>query len=230
MRLLFIEDDTALNQELSQQLRKHGFAVDSVQNGVDGAFMGEVEPYDVIILDLGLPDLPGLDILSHWRKKNIVTPVLILTARGAWHEKVDGFKAGADDYLTKPFHIEELLVRLQALIRRAAGINNANISIGELSLDESTQSAQWQPTTGEKQHMELTGIEFRLLRYFMLHPRKILSATHLLEHVYDFNDEKESNVIQVYINRLRKIIGKEAICTRRGQGYYLNPDALQSNK
>ncbi len=230
MRLLLIEDDTALNQELSQQLRKHGFAVDSEKSGVDGAFMGETEPYDVIILDLGLPDLSGLDILSQWRNKHIATPVLILTARSAWHEKVDGFKAGADDYLTKPFHIEELIVRLQALIRRSAGINNINITIGGLSLDESTQSAHWQPTTGEKHDIQLTGIEFRLLRYFMLHPRKILSATHLLEHVYDFDDEKESNVIQVYINRLRNRIGKEAICTRRGQGYYLNPDALQNSK
>jgi len=230
MRLLLIEDDTALNQELSQQLRKHGFAVDSTQKGIDGAFMGETEPYDVIILDLGLPDLSGLDILSQWRKKQVVTPVLILTARGAWHEKVDGFKAGADDYLTKPFHIEELLVRLQALIRRAAGVTNTNISSGGLTLDEPTQSLHLQPETGEEQHIELTSIEFRLLRYLMLHPRKIFSTSHLLEHVYDFYDEKESNVIEVYISRLRKIIGKEAICTRRGQGYYLNPDALKTNK
>ncbi|MBN4082440.1 MAG: DNA-binding response regulator [Proteobacteria bacterium] len=230
MRLLLIEDDTALNQELSQQLRDHGFAVDSTFKGIDGAFMGETEPYDVIILDLGLPDLSGLNILAQWRKQHITIPVLILTARGAWHEKVDGFKAGADDYLTKPFHIEELLVRLQALIRRAAGITNTNMAIGGLTLDEPTQSAHWQPATGKKQHLELTGIEFRLLRYLMLHPRKIFPASHLLEHVYDFNDEKESNVIEVYISRLRKIIGKEAIGTRRGQGYYLNPDALQNSK
>ncbi|MDQ6968555.1 MAG: response regulator transcription factor [Mariprofundaceae bacterium] len=228
MRLLLIEDDASLNQELTQQLRKYGFAVDSVQQGVDGAFMGETEPYDVIILDLGLPDLPGLDILPQWRKKNIATPVLILTARGAWYEKVDGFKAGADDYLTKPFHIEELIVRLQALIRRAAGISHTNITIGRLFLNESTQSVHWQDAADEKQDIELTGIEFRLLRYLMLHPRKIFSTTHLLEHVYDYNDEKESNVIEVYISRLRKMLGKEAICTRRGQGYYLNPDALQT--
>jgi len=226
MRLLLIEDDAVLNQELSNQLRKHGFAVDSVQRGVDGAFMGEVEPYDVIILDLGLPDLSGLEILAKWRGKNVVTPVLILTARGAWHEKVEGFRAGADDYLTKPFHVEELLVRLQALIRRAAGLSNTNITIGGLFLDESSQSAHWTPTKGEKELIELTGIEFRLLRYLMLHPKRVFSATHLVEHIYDFNDEKESNVIEVYISRLRKKFGKEAICTRRGQGYYLNPDVL----
>ncbi|MDQ6958401.1 MAG: response regulator transcription factor [Mariprofundaceae bacterium] len=226
MRLLLIEDDAVLNQELSNQLRKHGFAVDSVQQGVDGAFMGEVEPYDVIILDLGLPDLPGLEILPKWRSKNIVTPVLILTARGAWHEKVEGFRAGADDYLTKPFHVEELLVRLQALIRRAAGLSNTSITIGGLLLDESSQSAHWKPAKGEKELIELTGIEFRLLRYLMLHPKRVFSATHLVEHIYDFNDEKESNVIEVYVSRLRKKFGKEAICTRRGQGYYLNPDAL----
>jgi len=227
MRLLLIEDDIELNKELSHQLRGHGFAVDSVRDGIDGSFMGETEDYDVIILDLGLPDLPGLEILPKWRSLGIMTPVLILTARGAWHEKVEGFRAGADDYLTKPFHVEELVVRLQSLIRRAAGIANVNLTIGGLCLDESSQSAQWQQKACESINIELTGIEFRLLRYLMLHPKKVFSSTHLLEHVYDFNDEKESNVIEVYISRLRKKFGKSSICTRRGQGYYFNPDAVQ---
>jgi two-component system, OmpR family, response regulator len=225
MRLLLIEDDPDLNRELSSELGKRGFAVDSCHEGVDGAFMGETEPYDIIILDLGLPDLPGLQILEQWRGKGIKTPVLILTARGAWHEKVDGFRKGADDYLSKPFHIEELVARLQALVKRSAGIVVSELEIGRLRLDEGNQSAQWKE--GETwREIELTGIEFRLLRYLMLHPKKVCSNSHLLEHVYDFDDEKESNVIEVYISRLRRKICRDVICTRRGQGYYLDPDRL----
>ncbi|PIP03330.1 MAG: DNA-binding response regulator [Zetaproteobacteria bacterium CG12_big_fil_rev_8_21_14_0_65_54_13] len=229
MRLLLIEDDPALCHELASKLAEQGFAVDSTQAGVDGAYMGESEPYDIIILDLGLPDMPGLDILAQWRAKQIAIPVLILTARGAWHEKVEGFRKGADDYLTKPFHFEELLVRLQALIRRSSGVSGAKIIIGQLQLDEESQSAMWNDEHDQRD-IELTGIEFRLLRYMMLHPKRVFSATHLVEHVYDFNDEKESNVIEVYISRLRKKLGKEVICTRRGQGYFLNPDALEAGR
>jgi len=228
MRLLLIEDDPDLNRELTGELVKRGFAVDSCHEGEDGAFMGETEPYDIIVLDLGLPDLPGLDILERWRGKGITTPVLILTARGAWHEKVDGFRKGADDYLTKPFHIEELAVRLQTLVKRSAGVVAASLEIGRLKLDEGSQSAQWLDA-GEWREVELTGIEFRLLRYLMLHPKKVCSNSHLLEHVYDFDDEKESNVIEVYISRLRRKIDKQVVCTRRGQGYYLDPDLLQSD-
>ncbi len=225
MRLLLIEDDPDLNQELNSELARRGFAVDSCQEGVDGAFMGETEPYDIIILDLGLPDLPGLQILDQWRSKGIKTPVLILTARGAWHEKVDGFRKGADDYLTKPFHIEELVARLQALAKRSAGIVVSELEIGRLRLDEASQSAQWKEEETWRQ-IELTGVEFRLLRYLMLHPKKVCSNSHLLEHVYDFDDEKESNVIEVYVSRLRRKITRDVICTRRGQGYYLDPDRL----
>lgn len=229
MRLLLIEDDVNLCQQLTADLRQRGYAVDATMQGVDGAFMGETEPYDIIILDLGLPDLPGLQVLQQWRSKGIKTPVLILTARSAWHEKVEGFRAGADDYLSKPFHIEELCVRLQALIRRSSGLTNAAIEIGRLRLDEEEQTASWtDPESALAASIELTGIEFRLLRYLMLHPKRIFSATHLVEHVYDYNDEKESNVIEVYISRLRKKLGKDVICTRRNQGYYLDPDALQS--
>jgi len=171
MRLLLIEDEPALNRELSNELGRRGFAVDSCREGEDGAFMGETEPYDIIVLDLGLPDLPGLDILERWRGKGITTPVLILTARGAWHEKVNGFRKGADDYLTKPFHIEELAVRLQTLVKRSAGVVAASLEIGRLKLDEGRQSAQWK--TGDSwSDIELTGIEFRLLRYLMLHPKR----------------------------------------------------------
>lgn len=226
MRLLLIEDDPDLNRELTDELDRRGFAVDSCMQGEDGAFMGETEPYDIIVLDLGLPDMPGLDILERWRGKGISTPVLILTARGAWHEKVDGFRKGADDYLTKPFHIEELAVRLQTLVKRSAGVTTPTLEIGRLRLDEGSQSAQWNEG-GNWRDIELTGIEFRLLRYLMLHPKKVCSNSHLLEHVYDFDDEKESNVIEVYISRLRRKIDKQVVCTRRGQGYYLDPELLQ---
>jgi DNA-binding response OmpR family regulator len=225
MRLLLIEDEEALCQELAAELGRRGFAVDISHDGIDGVFMGESEPYDVIILDLGLPGLAGLDVLARWRAAGISTPVLILTARGAWHEKVDGFHRGADDYLSKPFHIEELVVRLQTLVRRSSGHGGAELAIGCLKLDEHRQIALWQ-AAGQWREIDLTGIEFRLLRYMMLYPKRILSATQLVEHVYDFNDEKDSNVIEVYVSRLRKKLHRELIRTRRGQGYVLDPTVL----
>lgn len=225
MRLLLVEDDRALSSELAAQLEQHGFAVDTVFDGAEAAFMGENEPYDVIVLDLGLPEIPGIDVLRQWRSRGISTPVLILTARGAWHEKVDGFRAGADDYLSKPFHTEELLARLEALIRRSRGVAAAQIECGGLILDEATQSAE-QSVGSTKRSIELTGVEFRLLRYLMLHPGHVFSESHLLEHVYDYDSEKESNVIEVYISKLRKKLGKERILTRRGQGYLFNPEKI----
>ena len=223
MRLLLVEDDKALSAELVELLKERGFAVDAVYDGKEAAFMGENEPYDAVILDLGLPEMPGLEVLQQWRRKKIATPVLILTARGAWHEKVEGFRAGADDYLGKPFHVEELLARLDALIRRAKGSATAEIECGGLRLDEATQSVEQQ--LGKRTvKIELTGVEYRLLRYLMLQPGRVFSESHLLEHVYDYDSEKESNVIEVYISRLRKKLGKECILTRRGQGYLFNPD------
>jgi len=222
LRLLLVEDDVALSEEVSSQLSRHGYAVDKVFDGAEAAFMGETEPYDIIVLDLGLPEIPGLDVLKSWRSKGLSTPVIILTARDSWHEKVDGFKAGADDYLAKPFHIEELLVRLEALIRRTKGGASNTIQSGDLTLDEDTQSVVQHK--GKKEvNIELTGVEFRLLRYLMLQPGHVFSISHLLEHVYDFDSEKESNVIEVHISKLRKKLGKERIVTRRGQGYLFNP-------
>jgi DNA-binding response OmpR family regulator len=177
--------------------------------------MGSQTPYDVVVLDLGLPQRPGLEVLKHWRAAANPVPVIILTARDAWHEKVDGFKAGADDYLGKPFHLEELLARINALIRRSALKSNAPLKAAGLELDEDTQSV----VTVDGIRLELTGTEFRLLRYFMLHPGKILSKSQLAEHIYDFDSEKDSNVLEVYINRLRRKFGSELITTRRGQGY-----------
>lgn len=216
MRLLVVEDELDLGQELKHDLAKAGFAVDLISNGVDAEFMGDEEAYDLVVLDLGLPQRSGLDVLKNWRKHGNKVPVVILTARDAWHEKVDGFKAGADDYLAKPFHIEELLARMQAVLRR----NNAHaggdeLKVAELRLDEDKQTV----TTADSQVFELTGTEFRLLRYFMLHPGRVLSKSVLTEHVYDYDSDKDSNVIEVYVNRLRQKLGKELIQTKRGQGY-----------
>ena len=214
MRLLLIEDDDVLRQDLKHDLVRAGYAVDEANNGVDGEFMGKVEPYDAIILDLGLPQRSGMEVLSNWRAQGNKIPVIILTARNAWHERVDGFKAGADDYLGKPFHPEELIARLGALIKRSKQ-QVGNLIISGLSLDEERQAV----TTRDGTIQELTGTEFRLLRYFMLHPGKILSKSTLTEHVYDYDSDKDSNVIEVYVNRLRQKLGKELIQTRRGQGY-----------
>lgn len=214
MRILVIEDDTELNRSLKQSLAQAGFAVDSADNGIDGEHMGNEIPYDAVVLDLGLPQRPGLEVLRNWRGRANKVPVLILTARDAWQEKVAGFKAGGDDYLAKPFHVEELLARVQALIRRAHDQSSGPLEVSGLALLEETQKV----CKGEEQ-IELTGTEFRLLRYFMLHPGQILSKSQLTEHVYDFDSDKDSNVIEVYVNRLRHKLGKEYIQTRRGQGY-----------
>ncbi len=215
MRILLVEDDADLSAPLKQQLAKAGFAVDVADNGVDGEFMGGENPYDAVVLDLGLPRRPGLDVLKNWRAAGVKVPVIILTARDAWHERVDGFKAGADDYLGKPFHTEELLARINALIRRAHQQAGGMLETSGLALDEQRQTV----TTSQGEIIELTGTEFRLLRLFMLHSGKILTKSRITEHVYDFDSDKDSNVIEVYVKRLRQKLGKEYIQTRRGQGY-----------
>ena len=215
MRLLLVEDDAELSQSLQQQLQKEGFAVDVADNGIDAEFMGDEEPYDAVILDLGLPQRSGLEVLRNWRQRDNKVPVIVLTARDAWHERVDGFKAGADDYLGKPFHTEELLVRILALVRRNNNMAGDTLKSSGLVLDEERQ----QVAIDSGEFVELTGTEFRLLRYFMLHPDKILTKTRLTEHVYDQSFDKDSNLIEVYVRHLRKKIGKERITTKRGQGY-----------
>jgi len=215
MRLLLVEDDAELSQSLYQSLKKEGFAVDIADNGVDAEFMGDEEPYDVVILDLGLPQRPGLEVLKNWRQGDNKVPVIVLTARDAWHERVDGFKAGADDYLGKPFHVEELLVRILALVRRNNNSVGEGLKSSGLALDEERQ----QVCIDDGELIDLTGTEFRLLRYFMLHPDKILTKTRLTEHVYDQDFDKDSNLIEVYVRHLRKKIGKSRIVTKRGQGY-----------
>jgi two-component system OmpR family response regulator len=214
VRLLLAEDDPDLSVHLARYLARQGFAVDCCADGVEAEFNGRETAYDVIVLDLGLPKRPGLEVLAIWREAGVKTPVLILTARDTWQEKVRGLQQGADDYLTKPFREEELLARLQALIRRDTRTVGETLGIGDWVLDEATQSVSRQG-----QRWELTGIEFRLLRYFMLHPGRILSKSRLIEHVYEQDADKDSNVIEVYDNRLRQKLGNDVISTRRGQGY-----------
>lgn len=215
MRLLLVEDHVPLADELSASLTRQGYAVDWLADGRDAAYQGASEPYDLIILDLGLPGKPGLEVLQEWRAGGLTTPVLVLTARGSWAERIEGLKAGADDYLTKPFHPEELALRIQALLRRAHGLaNQPQLEAAGLQLDESRQCV-----TASGQRIDLTAAEFRLLRYFMLHPGQILSKSHLADHLYDGETERDSNVIEVHVNRLRGKLGREVIETRRGQGY-----------
>ncbi len=221
MRLLLVEDDALLSGRLRGELQRAGFAVDVADNGVDAGFLGESEPYDMVVLDIGLPSRSGLDVLRDWRAAGNPMPVLILTARDAWHEKVDGFKAGADDYLSKPFHTAELIARLQALLRRGIARPPGPLQAAGLELDENAQTVRM---TASDATVELTGTEFRLLRYLMLHPGRVLSKSRLVEHVYDFDAERDSNVLEVYINRLRRKLGRDLIATRRGQGYVFGTD------
>ena len=171
-----------------------------------------------MILDLGLPQKPGLEVLRTWRERNLATPVLILTARDSWQERVDGLRAGADDYLGKPFRFEELVARLEAILRRRFGRADNSLRVDGIELDIDARTV----TTADEKSTRLTAIEFRLLRYLMLNPGKILSKTELSEHVYEEEQIRDSNVIEVYVNRLRAILGKERITTHRGQGYRLS--------
>ncbi|MBN0986287.1 response regulator transcription factor [Amphritea pacifica] len=214
MRILLVEDDAALGPELKASLAKHGYAVDLAVNGIDGETLGREDIYDLVVLDLGLPDRSGLDVLRHWRAQKNNIPVLVLTARSAWQERVDGFDAGADDYLPKPFHTEELLARMTALLRRANQQITSQLQTSGLTLDENTQSVIREGT-----EIALTGTEYRLLRYMMHNPGRVLSKLQLVEHMYDDCAENDSNVVEAYIKMLRKKIGHEMIATKRGQGY-----------
>lgn len=224
MRVLVIEDDVRLVEELCNQLQKNGYVVDISADGIDGAFLIREISFDVIILDLGLPQKPGLEVLREMRAEQIDTPVLILTARDSWQERVDGLKAGADDYLGKPFVMEELMARLEALVRRRYGQTSQQLEYAGVTLNLDTQIARSQ--AGDE--FQLTGIEFRLLRYLLMNPGRLVSKTVLSEHVYEEEQIRDSNVIEVYINRLRQRFGKEFIKTRRGQGYCLQAERCDS--
>jgi len=217
MRILLVEDDQDLVSVLKPQLQKVGYAVETSTDGIDAEFMASEEVFDGIILDLGLPKRPGLEVLKNLREARIDTPILILTARDSWQEKVDGLKQGADDYLTKPFHFEELHARLEAILRRSQGKADNQLICADFVLDIDKQLV----TSPSGQSIELTGKEFRLLRYLMSHPDTLISKSVLSEHVYEEEQLKDSNVIEVYINRLRQYLGKNLIVTKRGQGYLI---------
>lgn len=221
MRLLLIEDDARLGPQLQAALQAAGYAADLATDGIDGEALGDIEPYDLVVLDLGLPGRPGLEVLANWRARGNRVPVVVLTARGSWQEKVEGFKAGADDYVGKPFQFEELLARIGAVAKRSQGVAAGPLSVAGITLDEQTQSL----IAADGTRRQLTGIEYRLLRYFMLNPGKVLSKSRLTEHVYEYDADRDSNVIKVYINRLRQKLGAEVIHTLRGQGYVFGDKA-----
>ena len=222
MRLLVIEDDKTLNRQIVSALEHAGYAVDYALDGEDGQFLGETEPYDAVVLDLGLPKVDGVSVLNAWRRAGRKMPVIILTARDRRSDKVQGFDAGADDYVTKPFHMEELLARLRALLRRATGHATSELSCGPVRLD--TRSGR---VSVDGDPVKLTSHEYRLLSYLMHHAGRIVSRAELTEHLYDQDFDRDSNTIEVFVGRLRKKLGVELIQTVRGLGYMVEarPDS-----
>ncbi|MCK7611631.1 response regulator [Roseibium sediminicola] len=216
MRILVVEDDTDLNRQLVTALEEAGYVVDSATDGEDGHFLGDTEPYDAVVLDLGLPTLDGLSVLENWRRDGRTMPVLILTARDRWSDKVAGIDAGADDYVAKPFHMEEVLARVRALVRRAAGHASNELTCGPVRLDLRAGRV-----TVDGSPVKLTSHEYRLLSYLLHHQGKVISRTELTEHLYDQDFDRDSNTVEVFVGRLRKKIGSDLIETIRGLGYRL---------
>ncbi|MFO1059436.1 MAG: response regulator transcription factor [Dongiaceae bacterium] len=219
MRILVVEDDADLARQLGKALQEAGYAVDVANDGEEGHFLGDTEPYDAVILDLGLPVIDGLSVLDRWRRDGRTMPVLVLTARDRWSEKVAGFDAGADDYVAKPFRMEEVLARIRALIRRAAGHASAELEAGPVRVD--TRSGR---VTRDGTPVKLTAQEYRLLSYLMHHRGKIVSRLELIEHIYEQDFDRESNTIEVFVGRLRRKLGDDLIETVRGLGYRI-PEA-----
>lgn len=221
MRVLVVEDESLLADQIKNQLLQQQFSVDLAIDGADGWFKISEYPYDLAIIDLGLPKMDGLSLIRKARKQEIKTPIIILTARGSWQEKVEGLDAGADDYLTKPFHNEELLARCNALIRRAAGQPDPTLNSGPISLNSRTQQV-WL----RDEEVNLTAYEYKVLEYFMLNPGKVISKTELTEHIYDQDFDLDSNVIEVFVLRLRKKLDPDGdlkpLETLRGRGYRFN--------
>ena len=216
MRILVVEDEPTLAKQLRETLEAAGYAVDSSFDGEDAHFQGENESYDAVVLDLGLPEVDGLTVLDRWRRGGNRVPVLVLTARDSWSDKVAGLDAGADDYLTKPFKSEELIARLRALIRRASGNASPELEAGGVRLD--TRSSK---VTLDGEPVKLTAQEYKLLSYLMHHKGKVVSRTELIEHIYDQDFDRDSNTIEVFITRIRKKLGADLITTIRGLGYSL---------
>lgn len=221
MRILVVEDEPTLQRQLKSALEAGGYAVDAASDGEDGHFLGSTESYDAIVLDLGLPKMDGLKVLEAWRREGRTMPVLVLTARDSWSDKVAGLDAGADDYLAKPFQIEELQARLRALIRRTSGHASSEIEVGPMVLD--TRSSR---VTVNGDVVRLTAQEYKLLAYLVHHKGKVISRTELTEHIYDQDFDRDSNTIEVFVTRIRKKLGADLIRTVRGLGYCLEePDA-----
>lgn len=220
MRILIVEDDHRLLEMVSEQMRQAGFAVDAVADGEEGLFYGEEYPLDLAIIDLGLPGISGLELIRKLRSSGQKYPILILTARAQWQEKVEGLEAGADDYLTKPFHVEELKARVNALLRRSAGHANPEITFGPLRIDLNGQRVYMNDV-----EIELTSYEYKVLEYLVMHPDKVVTKTDLSEHIYEEDADRDSNVIEVFVGRLRKKLDPEGdvqpINTLRGRGYRL---------
>lgn len=218
MRILIIEDEAPLREQVVAQLREQGYAVDAAADGRTGLYLGQEYPLDAAIVDLGLPDLPGIEVIRRWRAAGRKFPILILTARGRWQDKVEGLEAGADDYLVKPFHTEELLARLRALIRRTGGWTHAVLACGPIALDTGAQQV-----TLAGQKVELTAYEYKLLEYLMLRAGTVISKTELTEHLYQEDEDRDSNVLEVLIGRLRRKLDPDRtlnpIETLRGRGY-----------
>ena len=217
MRVLIVEDEPNLGTQLKNTLEANGYAVDLAVDGEDGHYMGSTENYDAIVLDLGLPLIDGLTVLDKWRKEGKVTPVLVLTARDSWSDKVAGLDAGADDYLAKPFQTQELIARLRALIRRASGNASSELIAGDVRLD--TRSGR---VTLAGEPVKMTAQEYKLLSYLIHHKGKVVSRTELIEHIYDQDFDRDSNTIEVFVTRIRKKLGAEVITTIRGLGYSLD--------
>ncbi len=218
MRLLVVEDDPDLARQLETALRDAGYAVDVAYDGEEGHFLGDTEPYDAVVLDLGLPKMDGVTVLERWRRDGRTMPVLILTARDRWSDKVAGFDAGADDYVAKPFYTEELLARLRALLRRAVGQASPELECGPVRVD--TRAAR---VSVDGNPVKLTSLEYRLLSYLMHHQGRVVSRSELVEHLYDQDFDRDSNTIEVFVGRLRKKLKVNVIQTVRGLGYCLTP-------
>ncbi|GHG23135.1 MULTISPECIES: response regulator transcription factor [Paracoccus] len=216
MRALIVEDDPVLSAQLAAAMQDAGFVSDCAADGRQGEFLGSTESYDVVILDLGLPGMAGIEVLTRWRDTGVTTPVLILTARGDWTDKVAGFRAGADDYAVKPFRLDEVVLRCQTLIRRAAGHARPVIRAGVLSLD-----SQLGVITRDGLALKLTAFEQRILAYLIHHQNRIVSRTELSDHLYDTDTDRDFKSIEVVIGRLRRKVGEGVIETRRGEGYLL---------
>jgi two-component system OmpR family response regulator len=225
MRLLVVEDDRDLNRQVVSALEGAGYAVDRAYDGEEGWFLGDTEPYDAVVLDIGLPKRDGVAVLTAWRKSARIMPVLILTARDRWSDKVEGFDAGADDYVAKPFHMEELLARLRALLRRASGHASSEIAVGPVRLD-----ARAGRVTVNDVAIKLTSHEYRLLSYLMHHVGRIVSRSELVEHLYDQDFDRDSNTIEVFVGRLRRKLGVDLIQTARGLGYIIEGEAEARTK